>query len=280
MKFIFTVTPGRSGQASLTDLVNRCGINVLAAFEEPQVRPRMPGFLGDLERRFRRQFVETHEILGRGDVLRAFVEQDAAALARMASARMRWIQRFAEGRQIFFDVSKYFIRGLHRPLVELGERPRIVFLVRDPILNMRSFVNRGKDFFLDNNPPSAGANCLVMGDDLGARELYFWAWAEGYLRGLRLVEEYGLDEPRVIFTTDLTDAEKMAGHFQALGIPYASIQPKAALNTNETQGHGKTRPDLADIEAFETWLAKVPSGLWHDLKFMRGYDPRQTHLNM
>lgn len=277
MRFIFTVTPGRSGQASLTELANRCGLGVRAAFEEPQVRPVLPGPLGDLERRFRRRFVETHEILGRGEVLRAFSAGDAVALRRMAAARLAWIRKFAAGNEIFFDISKYFIRGLHRPLIELAGPSPIVFLVRDPILNMRSFVNRRKDFFLDNNPPSDRVNCLPMDGTLSPEDLYFWSWAEGYLRGIRLIDEMGLAPPRVIWTQDLTDAGVMTDHFAALGIPFDRVEPIAAINTNEQQGHGKTAVSRDDVTRFEAWLGRVPAALWNQLTFMRGYDPRRQH---
>ena len=277
MRFIFTVTPGRSGQASLTELADRCAIGVVSAFEEPQVRARLPGMLGDFERRFRRKFVETHELLGRGDVLRAFAEKDEAALQRYAEARLAWMQRFAPKAEVFFDISKFFIRGMHRQLTALAGKPKIVFLIRDPLLNMRSFVNRGKDFRLDNNSPADAVNELTMPADMPPAELYLWAWAEGYLRGLSLAEEFGLDAPRRIFTRDLEDADAMAGHFSALDIAFKTIEVRKAINTNESQGHGRTQVKAADIEAFERWRDKVPAATWDRLDFMRGYDPRQ-HL--
>ncbi|MBX3456237.1 hypothetical protein [Ferrovibrio sp.] len=279
MRYIFTVTPGRSGQASLTDLVERCGIGVVPAFEEPQAHVRLPGVLGDIERRFRRRFIETHELLGRGDVLRAFAAQDIAALQRYAEARFAWMQRFAPKTDIFFDISKFFIRGLHRQLVALAGRPKIVLLIRDPLLNMRSFVNRGKDFRLDNNSPADTVNELRMPADMPPSGLYLWAWTEGYLRGLRLAEEAGLDAPRCIFTRELENADAMAGHFSALEIPFQRIEIRKAMNTNESQGHGRTELSLADIEAFERWREAVPAAIWDRLHFMRGYDPRQ-HLEI
>lgn len=275
MRFIFTVTPGRSGQASLTELVARCGIGVVPAFEEPQARVHLPGALGDIERRFRRKFFETHELLGRGDVLRAFAAKDDDALRRYAEARLAWMQRFAPKAEVFFDISKYFIRGMHRQLVALTDKPKIVLLIRDPILNMRSFVNRGKNFRLDNNSPADAANELPMPADMPAEGLYFWAWAEGYLRGLRLAEEFGLEAPRRIFTRDLEDAEAMTAHFRALEIGFKTIETRKAINTNLSQGHGRTQASAADIEAFERWRDTVPAAIWDRLDFMRGYDPRR-----
>jgi hypothetical protein len=279
MRFVFTVTPGRSGQASLAELANRCGVGVIAAFEEPGVRVHLPGILGGLERRFRRRFVETHELLGRGKVLAAFAAGDGTALRRMAEARLRWMERFAGSAETFFDISKYFIRGLHRPLVALVGRPRIVFLVRDPVENMRSFVNRGKNFYLDNNRPTDHANCLVMRGDLSVPELYFWAWTEGYLRGLDLVGEAGLAPARIVRTDDLTDAAAMSGHFDALGIACDRVETLAPINTNVAQGFAQTVLRPEDVDAFEAWRAKVPDSIWRRLEFMAGYDPRRLQTS-
>jgi hypothetical protein len=276
MRFVFTVTPGRSGQASLTELVARCCAGVEAAFEEPQVQTILPGALGAVERRLRRRFVETHELLGRGDVLRAFAAGDSAALELHARRRHRWMLRRATGKSVFFDISKYFIRGMHYQLAALAGRPSIVFLVRDPVLNMRSFLNRGKDFRLDNNSPADRANVLRMPADMDPPSLYLWAWTEGYLRGLRLVAERGLDAPVVIRTPDLGDARVMAVHLAALGLPCARVQTRPAINTNRSQGHAATAATRADIEAFERWRDAVPPALWDELAFMRGYDPRAS----
>ena len=77
-QYIFTVTAGRSGQGTLTDLLRRHVPSCYPAFEEPAVYRRLPAVLGNYERRFRRRFVETHELLGRGRVLTAFDRGDDA----------------------------------------------------------------------------------------------------------------------------------------------------------------------------------------------------------
>lgn len=279
-RYIFTVTPGRSGQASLADLVQRNCCGTLAAFEEPQVRPLLPGIAGDFERRFRRRFIETHEILGRGDVLRAFTCGDQVALERHARRRLQWIEEYCRQTPVYFDVSKYFIRGLHRPLAALT-RPRLVFLVRDPILNMKSFLNRGKNFFLDNNNPQDAANEWSMSGP-NANEpaaQYLWAWLEGYLRGWRLVRDLGLDAPQIIYTRDLTDADCMARHFRALGLTFDRVEVAPAINTNQQQGRRKTVVTVDDLVAFERWREMVPTEIWARLEFLQAYDPRTIHLS-
>jgi len=65
-RYIFTVTAGRSGQSTLTSLFNNHIRSSYVAFEEPQINYLFHGRLSDLERKFRRRFIETHELLGRG----------------------------------------------------------------------------------------------------------------------------------------------------------------------------------------------------------------------
>ena len=77
-RYIFTVVAGRSGQAFLTDVFRRHVPKCYPAFEEPQVNPVLKGFLENYERRFRRKYIETNELLGRGNVLTAYEEKDTA----------------------------------------------------------------------------------------------------------------------------------------------------------------------------------------------------------
>jgi len=274
MRFIFTVTPGRSGQSSLQELVDRCCPNVRATFEEPQINYCFPKRLQNFEHRFRRRYIETHELLGRGDVLRAFVEDDGPALRKYAQRRYDWIRNIARDSEVYFDISKYFIRGVHGPLTELVGKPRIVFLVRDPILNMRSFVNRNKNFWLDNNDPSATMNELQLTADGPVEFLYLWAWLEGYLRGVRLISDFDLAAPVVIRTSDLEDTEKMAQHFTNLELPFDSIETIAPINTNVGSGLRPTEVNSKDVETFERFRDRVPESAWRLLPFMNNYDPR------
>ncbi len=273
MRFIYTITPGRSGQASLTDLVQRTCPNTVAAFEEPQVRFVLPRVFSNYERRFRRRFVETHELLGRGKVLSAFDAGDEVALRRFSKTRYDWMLNRARGADVFFDISKYFVRGLHFCMPEFTPDFRLVFLVRDPILNMRSFVNRGKDFFLDNNQPSSSTNALPMKDELEIEHLYFWAWTEGYLRGLDLAEKQGI-EPLVIRTADLDQRQIMVGHFEKLGLPTQGLSVAPALNTNVQAGHRPTQINRSDLDSFQRFRDRVPASAWDRLTFMKDYDPK------
>ena len=45
---------------------------------------------------------------------------------------------------VYFDVSKFYARGLYLGFNSLLKNYSVVFLVRDPLMNMKSFLNRKK----------------------------------------------------------------------------------------------------------------------------------------
>ncbi len=274
-RYYFTVTAGRSGQASLCDLLRRDVPGCYAAFEEPQIVPRLPRALGDLERHFRRRFVETHELLGRGDVLRCFDAGDEASLRKYAEARLRYVdgQIAKHSARIYVDVSKYFARGLHRGLAMLIPDMGLIRLVRDPILNMRSFLNRGKKFDLDNSMPDAQGNILRLESRTMAKgEFYLWAWCEMYLRFDSLVEEFGIAPAVEIRTEHLTDPGRMTAALDALGLPHGALTPTKAANTNFEQGYGRTVVEADDIALFARFMDRLPADMHRRLRYFDDYD--------
>ncbi len=277
VRYIFTVTAGRSGQASLTDLLRRHVPRCLAYFEEPQIAPFLPGVLGDFERRFRRRFVETHELLGRGRVLAAFDAGDEATLDRYAAARLDWIDRRVarHGARIYADVSKYYARGLHRAIARARPGLGLIRLVRDPVLNMRSFLNRNKDFYLDNNRPDGAHNELRLDPEaLSKGELYLWAWCEMYLRFDALVEEFAISPAIEIRTEDLNDPVRMAAHLAALGLEHTPLAAAPPRNTNESQGFRPTTVHAEDVETFERFRDRLPPAILARITYFADYDPR------
>lgn len=280
-RFIFTVSTGRSGQASLTGFFERFVPDCLTLFEQPQVNPVLPGPFSNLERRFRRRFMETDELLGRGKVLTAFERGDEKALERMAQNRVDWILRQAARHKapLVVDISKHFVHGLHRHTIRIVRDATIIRLIRDPILNMRSYLNRSKNFYLDNNSPGSRFNQLTLDpDDLSDGELYLWAWCETYLRGAALLEEFNLSRVVEIRTEDMNDAEAMTRHFMALGIEHAPIKALLPRNTNIASGFDETTISVDDIETFERFISRVPRASLRRIGFLDGYDPRERHL--
>jgi hypothetical protein len=276
-RLYFTVTAGRSGQASLTEFLNKSVPRCLALFEEPQVHPVLPRLLGDVERRFRRRYVETHELLGRGAVLTAFERGDEASLDRFAARRLAWIDRRMKrcGAEICVDVSKYFARGMHRAIARARPDIGLIRLVRDPILNMRSFLARNKNFHLDNVSPDCGYNEFRLDpEEMNPSELYLWAWCEMYLRYDRLREEFELAPAVEIRTDDLNDPNALAIKFSALGLPFGAIEAAPPRNTNASQGRGETIVRADDIECFERFRDRVPADIRGRISYFDGYDPR------
>lgn len=279
-RYIFTATAGRSGQSYLSDLLRRHVPGALVMFEEPQVRAILPRPLDSYERRFRRRFLETHELLGRGKVLDAFVAGDNAALDHMGAKRLAWIERrIAHAKaDTYIDVSKYFIRGLHRPITRALPDSMLIRLVRDPIRNMRSFLNRGKNIYLDNNRPDSGANQLRLDPAaLSPGELYLWAWCEVYLRAQSLTKDGRVSKLIEIRTEELTDLSVMARHLNALGLAHTPLSAGGPMNDNVTQGFGATRVADEDVATFERFLDRLPADARQRIGYFRGYDPRRVH---
>lgn len=251
-----------------------------AAFEEPGVQPVLPGPLGDMERWFRRRFVETHELLGRGAVLEAYQRGDEAYLDGIAARRLARIERHLarEGCSIYVDVSKYFGRGLHRGFLRARGDAALIRLVRDPILNMRSFLNRDKDFRLDNSPPDGPRNILRLDPAVMAKgELYLWAWCEMYLRFDDMVEEFNVRHAVEIRTEHQFDPARMTAAFDALELPHETVAPGRAINTNAEQGFGETRVSAEDIALFERFVDRLPGDIRQRITYLDGYDPRAKH---
>lgn len=279
-RYLFTVTAGRSGQASLTDLLRRHVPGCYAAFEEPQIDFRLPRSFRNVERQFRRRFVETHELLGRGRVLNAFETGDDAFLDRIVTKRLARIRRAMAraGCRIYFDVSKYFARGLHRGFLHALGPVGLVRLVRDPILNMRCFVNREKNFRLDNSLPEAPGNLLRMDSaHLSVPELYLWAWCEMYLRFDDMVARGMTTHAVEVRTEDLNDAARMNAALDALELEHTPVEPRAAINTNPSHGLPPTRVTREDIVVFETFLDRLPAAERQRIAYFDSYDPWRVH---
>jgi hypothetical protein len=279
-RFIFTVATGRCGQSSLTELVESHVPRCYAAFEEPDVRPFLPAPLDNYERLFRRRFVETHELLGRGKVLTAFERDDRAYIEGIASRRLRMIrkQMMRHGASIYFDISKYFARGLHVGFAGKVDRYALVNLVRDPVRNMRSFLNRNKTFTLDNSLPDAPSNLLRLSSGgMAPGEFYLWAWCELYLRFQDMRRSSQVTHAVEIRTEDLEDSARMSAAFDALGLNHSRIQSRPPRNMNRQQGLPETCVTEADIRLFEKFFDRIPASLRNRIAYLENYDPWRLH---
>jgi hypothetical protein len=277
-RYIFTVVAGRSGQASLTDIFRRHVPNCYPAFEEPQVHPVLRGRLGNYERRFRRKYIQSNELLGRGKVLAAYEDGNTEYLEKIAAKRIESIHKAMgkAGSSLYVDVSKFFARGLHRGFLEILPEISLIWLVRDPIANMRSCLNRNKDFFLDNSAPESESNLLRLDStDMEKGELYLWIWCELYLRYEQMVACGKVARHVRIRTERLDDSAYMEETFERLGVEHSAIEKGPRLNTNASQGLGETRATEEDRATFDRFISRLPRDKRRQLTYFDDYEPDQ-----
>ena len=269
--YIFTVTAGRSGQATLYDILQRYSEKCLSSFEAPSINTIFPGTIGDIEKRIRRNFIETNELLGRGKVLTAYNESKIDYIENIAKKRLLIIEKQAReaNANTYFDVSKFYARGLYSGFNKVLDEFSLVFLVRDPLLNMRSFLNRNKDFFLDNSSPEGINNILKMNSkNFSKGEFYLWSWSEIFLRYIRMCHSKKVKKSVIIKNDDLRDAAKISKVFDYLNINYRPIVKINIVNTNIELGFESTKVKKEDILLMKKFISRIPSRYLNDLKYM------------
>ena len=280
-RYIFTVTTGRSGQNTLANLIESHAKHSYVAFEEPQINYVFKGKISNIERNFRRKFIETHELLGRGKVLTAFVGEDVEYIESIAKRRVSIIDKRMKkkGDQVYIDVSKYFARGLHVGFQKILPTFSLIHLVRDPILNMRSFLNRNKNFYLDNNSPSADSNLLKLDfQQMEMSYLYLWAWCEMALRYESMKNRGYIDKYTEIHTDKLNNYTYINQCLDELDIKHTIVKENnIQLNTNIGSGYKNTQIGKIDIEKFEQFIEKVPSSILDKIPYLQTYDPYLVH---
>jgi hypothetical protein len=277
-RYIFTVVAGRSGQAYLSDVFKRYVPNCYPAFEEPQINRIFKGRMGAAEQRLRRKYFETHELLGRGKVLTAFEENDFAYIEKIAMKRIQSIDRILmqTSSSLYVDVSKFFARGLHQGFIAILPKLSLIRLLRDPVANMRSFLNRDKNFFLDNNSPESFSNMLRLdSNNMEKGELYLWIWCELYLRFNQMVKSSKVVKHIDIRTERLDDTSYLDKVLDSLEVDHRPIEKGVHLNTNACKGFGETKVTEEDIETFDRFLNRLPKDIRTQLSYFDDYDPKQ-----
>lgn len=260
--FIFTVTNGRTGQATLHKILKKFTLNCYSEFEAPNINIILPFFLGDIEKKIRRKFIETNELLGRGKVITAYENNDVGYIKKITKRRLASIEKKMDSLRVdyYFDVSKYYIRGLYKGFNSMLNSISLVFLVRDPLLNMKSFYNRNKNFFLDNSSPSAVSNLLRIDiKDLSKKELYLWAWAEIFLRYKKISKSNNISRSIIFKTEDLHSPEKIKKLFNFLNIKHTIINATKKINTNAELGITNTIIEKDDLILLKSFIKKIPN---------------------
>ena len=258
---VFVVSPGRSGQSSFAKILEQAFPESYVGFEEPQIKYFLPRQFAYFERSFRRKFLETDELLGRGRVLKAFEKDDKKKLRSFGLAKHNWIMNKMRQKNVAlgFEVNKHFLHGLHIGMAELKEvNFKMIQLVRDPIENMRSFLNRNKNFLLDNSSPGCQHNELILDPKkLSKGQHYLHAWCECYLRAEKFCAEQNI-ELLSIYTRDLQSPDIVRALFQQMGLPFHSVSNYEKTNTNQSKGFTKTVVESSDLEEADLFWKMVP----------------------
>ncbi len=276
--YIFTVTAGRSGQATLYDILQRYSEGCLSSFEGPSINTIFPSFLGDIEKRIRRNYIETKELLGRGKILTAYNESKNDYIESIVKQRLSIIERQARKAKAntYFDVSKFYARGLHVGFNKILNEFSLVFLVRDPLLNMRSFLNRNKNFFLDNSMPEGKENILKMNSkNFSKGEFYLWSWSEILLRYIRMSHSKKVKKSVIVKNDDLLYPAKISKVFDYLNVNYKPIDNINVINTNVEVGLETTKVKKEDIVIAKKFISRIPYRYLNDLKYIS--DSLQSH---
>ncbi len=259
--YIFTVTAGRSGQATLHKILLQHSKSCLSAFEEPQINTIFSGFIGQLEHNFRRKFIETDELLGRGKVLTAYNTNNYQYIKKVVYKRLSKIEKLAEESQYetYFDISKFYARGLYQGFNSILDKFSVILLVRDPLLNMISFLNREKNFFLDNSRPNVEVNLLKLDfDQVQKGELYLWAWCEMFLRFKKIIKSKNNIRGYVLKSEDLNSPLKVSKMLSFLNVKHSKINHIQRQNTNLNSGFNDTDVGKKDLKILENFVRKIP----------------------
>ena len=270
-KYIFTVTAGRSGQVSLTEIINRAAINCHAEVEYPEIKPFYKGVLAKYEYKLRRKFIETNELLGRGNVLISFTNNNITYLADIAKKKKILIDALLGGEsKTYFDVGKHFSRGLHLGFDQILESYSLVLLVRDPMENILSFIRRNKDFYLDNNHPSDSMNQYVyIKDRYTPVELYAWIWVETYLRFLSMIKSDKVISYHVLHTQDLNKKAKIMKLFEVLGVK-GDFQDFQAIRMNTSNPHDAPLTN-DEKDQFFSFVSNLPIKILNEIPIIKKY---------
>jgi hypothetical protein len=281
-RYIFTATSGRSGQETLANLFDRCTDNTFSSFESPMIDTIFKGKLSAIEHKLRRRFIETNELLGRGKVIKAYNENDINYINKIAQLRIKTINKKLEAtnNSTYIDISKFFIRGLHLGFCNALPKISIINLVRDPLMNMKSFINRRKNFNLDNNLPDSASNFLKLDSShMSKEELYLWAWFEMNLRFESLTKKTCVESHVEICTEKLSDPWYLADKLKKINLDYnTNAHLKQSLNSNTSIGIIRTAITQRDIDIFHNFLEKVPKKLMQKISYLDNYDPKVNIL--
>ena len=272
---IFTACTGRCGQNSLVAYLNTFGVDCLAEAEPPDLIYPQRWPLGNWLRHVQRRWIVTHEDLGRGKALAWHDNDECEPLRRLAAKRLRRVRRLCSNARAttYLEASKFFIRSYCDALFDARPDMGVLLLRRDPLMNARSFANRGKDFTLDGVMPHFRKACLPL--DIGSLslfQLYLWQWVEIELRYLSFLDRHGVRRHYECSTEDLNDPVRVEQLFRFFGIGLKKmVEPLAPRNSNVAQGRQGTLVSRRDLDEFDDFVDMIPFRLLNMIPSLIAY---------
>jgi len=244
--YIYTACTGRCGQHSLGYFINHYALNTLVEVEPPGLLYPNDAPFGNYLRNFQRKWVFTDEMLGRGKALQWYRDGDKNSLQRLSRARLDRAGRLCKKQksQTYFEISKFFIRTYFETTYEIKPDIGILILRRDPMNNAKSFVNRDKDFRLDNLLPHEKNVILQMNvKHLSPFQLYLWQWCELELRTLQFISSRNISRYYELYNFDLNNPVKMCDMLDFFSVehePFDLMRSLRPINTNIQNGFDQT----------------------------------------
>ena len=198
-------------------------------------------------------------MLGRGKALQWYRDGDSDSLTRLSRARLNRVGRLCRRKksQTYFEISKFFIRTYFKATHEIKPDIGILILKRDPMNNAKSFVNRHKDFRLDNLLPHEKNVILQMdGKHLSPYQLYLWQWCELELRTLQFISSRNISIYYELYNSDLYDPAKIYDMLDLFSVEREPFDVDAFVNvnTNIESGFDNTVLTAEDFMDFEIFL--------------------------
>jgi len=275
INIIFTVCNGRCGSATLARLINSNSVDTLAEVEPPGLIYPNNWALGNWLRNAQRRWIVTDEMMGRGRALDWYAGNRHFELRNLSASRLQRVDRLCGrlNKKHYFELSKFFIRTYFEATYSLRSDIGLLFLHRDPLYNAKSYVNRRKNFFLDNQSP-VGENVLIsMKPDLLSKfQLYLWSWCEVEMRFRRFVRQNKIKRYFELSSVDLLDHKKffsMLDFFSITHIEHSEFVSVSPINTNEQDGYGQTEITQKDLDEFCMFVDILPKHALADMPTFR-----------
>ena len=251
--------------------------NCFSECEAPDLIHKGSGFIGSLSRSFQRKWIVTEEMLGRGKALEWYeINKLHPNLDKIVKKKIKRIYKLKKQYRFshYIETGKFFLKTHCDTFYENFQNISIIKLSRNPLLNAKSYLNRNKNFYLDNVSPNSKQNCLQVDPKaLNKYQLYLWNWFETELRYYRFVEKYQIEKKYEIKTEELSDYKTIKGLFDYFDIQYDKIIFPKPINTNTSQGNKKTEISRKELDDYLKFLDIIPEELIDKIKYLHKFDP-------